>query len=107
MMTIKRAGFLCLISLLGLGGCATISVIARKPGKENVVNLRGDRLTFAPGKLSMSVARSGMKSGELAREIGKLLSETCAAFCQHLLHLVEELNDVLDKDQMPARLERL
>lgn len=59
--------------VVGRNGVYTISVIARKPGKENVVNLRGDRLIFAPGNLSMSVARSGMKSGELAREIGKLL----------------------------------
>ena len=54
--------------VVGRNGIYTISVIARKPGKENVVNLRGDRLTFAPGNLSISVARSGMKSGELARE---------------------------------------
>jgi hypothetical protein len=59
--------------VVGRHGIYTVSVIAKKPGKENVVNLRGDRLTFAPGNLSMSVARSGMKSGELAREIGKLL----------------------------------
>jgi hypothetical protein len=59
--------------VVGQHGIYTISVIARKPGKDNVVNLRGDKLTFASGDVSMSVARSGTKSGELAKEIGKLL----------------------------------
>ena len=59
--------------VVGRHGIYTISVIARKPGKVNGVSLRGDKLTFAPGDVSMSVARCGAKSGRLAKEIGKLL----------------------------------
>jgi hypothetical protein len=59
--------------VVGRHGIYTISVIARKPGKENVVTLRGDKLTFAPSNGSLSVARSGAKSAEFAKEIGKLL----------------------------------
>lgn len=59
--------------VVGRHGIYTISVIARKPGKINTVSLHGDKLTFAPGDVSLSVARSGAKSGQLAKEIGKLL----------------------------------
>ena len=59
--------------VVGRHGIYAINVIARKPGKDNTVSLRGDKLTFAPGNVSMSVARSGTKSEQLAREIGKLL----------------------------------
>ncbi|MCH8071363.1 MAG: NERD domain-containing protein [Proteobacteria bacterium] len=59
--------------VVGRHGIYTISVIARKPGKINTVSLHGDKLTFAPGDVSLSVARSGEKSGQLAKEIGKLL----------------------------------
>lgn len=59
--------------VVGQHGIYTISVIARKPGKDNAVSLRGDKLTFATGDVSMSVARCGAKSGQLAKEIGKLL----------------------------------
>jgi len=59
--------------IVGQHGIYTISVIARKPGKDNVVTLLEDKLTFAPNNVSMSVASSGTKSGEFAKEIGKLL----------------------------------
>ena len=59
--------------VVGLHGIYAISVIARKPGKDNRARLQGDVLTFAPGKLSMSVSRSGEKSAQLAREIRKLV----------------------------------
>jgi hypothetical protein len=59
--------------VVGRNGIYAISVVARKPGKDNTVSLRGDKLTFAPGDVSMSVARIGAKSGEFAKEIGKLL----------------------------------
>jgi hypothetical protein len=59
--------------VVGLHGIYAISVIARKPGKDNRARLQGDVLTFAPGKESMSVARSGEKSAQLAREFRKLL----------------------------------
>ena len=59
--------------VVGRHGIYAVNVIVRQPGKDNAVGLRGDKLTFAPGNLSMSVARSGAKSEQLAREIGKLL----------------------------------
>jgi hypothetical protein len=59
--------------VVGRHGIYAINVIARKPGKNSTVTLRGDKLTFSPANVSMSVGRSGIKSGELAKEIGKLL----------------------------------
>ena len=59
--------------VVGLHGIYAISVIARKPGKDNRVRLRGDELSFAPGHVAMSVSRSGTKSGRLANQIRKLL----------------------------------
>jgi hypothetical protein len=59
--------------VVGLQGVYTISVIARKPGKDNRARLTGDQLLFAPGKETMSVERSGNKSEQLARELKKLL----------------------------------
>lgn len=59
--------------VVGRHGIYAINVIARKPGKNSTVTLRGDKLTFAPANVSISVGRSGKKSGELAAEIGKLL----------------------------------
>jgi len=61
--------------VVGQHGIYAISVIARKPGKDSTVTLRGDKLTFAPANVSITVGRSGMKSGELAAEIGKLLKQ--------------------------------
>jgi hypothetical protein len=58
--------------IVGLHGIYTISVIARRPGKDNRARLKGDQLVFAPGKDAVSVARSGAKSQQLAREIRKL-----------------------------------
>ena len=59
--------------VVGLQGIYTISVIARMPGKDSRVRLRGDKLSFAPGEKSMSISRSGAKSARLASEIRKLL----------------------------------
>ena len=59
--------------VVGRQGIYAVSVIARKPGKDNRVRLRGDELSFAPENVSMSVSRSGTKSGRLAKEIRKLL----------------------------------
>jgi hypothetical protein len=59
--------------VVGRHGIYAINVVARKPGKDSTVSLRGDKLTFAPANVSMTVGRSGTKSGELAKEIGKLL----------------------------------
>lgn len=59
--------------IVGLQGIYAISVIARVPGKDNRVRLRDHELSFAPGKETVSVARSGQKSRDLAKELGKLL----------------------------------
>jgi hypothetical protein len=59
--------------IVGLQGIYAVSVIARMPGKDNRVRLRGDTLTFAPEKQSLSVTRSGAKSVRLAKELGQLL----------------------------------
>jgi hypothetical protein len=67
--------------IVGRHGIYAVNVIARKPGKENTVSLRGDKLTFAPGNLSMSVARIGVKSEQLAKEIGKLLKHSVRVRC--------------------------
>ena len=60
--------------IVGLHGIYAISVIAKKPGKTNLVRIKGDILSFAPGKESVSVARSGKKSEQLARELRKIVN---------------------------------
>jgi hypothetical protein len=60
--------------IVGLHGIYTVSVVARKPRKNNRVRLNADTLTFAPGKESISVARSGAKSAQLARELRKAVN---------------------------------
>ena len=59
--------------VVGRHGIYAVNVIVRKPGKDNGVSLRGDKLTFAPGDVAMSVARVGVKVEKFAKEIGKLL----------------------------------
>jgi len=59
--------------IVGLQGIYAVSVIAKMPGKDNRVRLRGDTLTFAPGKEALSVTRSGAKSVRLAKELGELV----------------------------------
>ena len=58
--------------VVGLHGVYTVSVVARKPGKENIAKLAGDKLAFAKSNEPVSVERSGRKSARLAREIKKL-----------------------------------
>lgn len=58
--------------VVGLQGVYTVSVVARKPGKSNKARLKGDLLAFANAKETMSIARCGEKSAQLAREIRKL-----------------------------------
>jgi hypothetical protein len=57
--------------IVGLQGIYTISVIARKAGKNNRAELNGDRLSFG-GKQVVSVKRSAIKSEQLAKEIRKV-----------------------------------
>ncbi len=65
----------CIIDnvVVGLQGIYAISVIARMPGKNSRVRLRGDKLSFVPGDKSISISRSGAKSIQLASEIRKML----------------------------------
>ena len=57
--------------VVGLHGIYTVSVIARKPGKDDRAVLQGDRLSFGD-KGVVSVKRSAAKSQQLAREIRKV-----------------------------------
>lgn len=57
--------------VVGLHGVYTVSVIARKPGKDNRVRLKDDQLVFA-NEEAVSVQRSGNKSARLAKEIRKV-----------------------------------
>lgn len=61
--------------VVGRHGIYAVNVVAVKPGKTNDVSLRGDRLTFSDKRV-MSVARHGVKSEHLAKEISKLLKNT-------------------------------
>ena len=58
--------------VVGRHGIYAVNVIAVKPGKENSISLRGDKLLL-PGNKVLQVARCGAKSEQLARELGKLL----------------------------------
>ena len=58
--------------IVGLHGVYTVSVFARKPGKQNTARLQGDKLMFENAKAPVSVEKSGKKSAQLAREIRKL-----------------------------------
>jgi hypothetical protein len=57
--------------VVGLHGIYTVSVIARKAGKNNRAILKGDHLHFG-GKQVVSVKRSSIKSAQLAKEIRKV-----------------------------------
>jgi len=55
--------------IVGLQGVYTVSVVARKPGRDNRARLKADQLLFAPGPAKVSVARCGRKSDLLASEL--------------------------------------
>ena len=55
--------------VVGLQGIYSISVIARKPGRDNRARLKDDQVMFAPGDKSLSVARCGRKADRLAVEL--------------------------------------
>lgn len=57
--------------VVGLQGVYTVSVIARKAGKDKGVQLKGDQLEFA-GQDAISVQQSGAKSARLAKEIANV-----------------------------------
>ena len=58
--------------IVGLHGVYAVTVVARRPGKNNQVQLKGNLLRFANSKKPDSVARSGQKSERLAKELSKL-----------------------------------
>lgn len=60
--------------IVGMHGIYTVSVVARKPGKDNRARLKGDQLLFAPGSESISVGHTGKKSQQLAAELRKVLT---------------------------------
>lgn len=57
--------------VVGLHGIYAVNVVAIRPRKDNRVRLRKDELSFAPGKLVVSVSDAGLK----ARQIAKVLSK--------------------------------
>lgn len=57
--------------IVGLHGIYTVSVIARKAGKNSRATLKGDRLSFDE-KHAISVKRCAIKSEQLAKEIRKV-----------------------------------
>ncbi len=58
--------------IVGLHGIYAISVVARKPGRDNRARLKGDQLVFANSKEAASVSSAGQKATMLAREIRKI-----------------------------------
>lgn len=58
--------------VVGLYGVYAVSVIARKPGKDNRARLKNEQLAFL-GQSAISVRRSGEKSLRLAAEIRNLI----------------------------------
>lgn len=57
--------------IVGLHGVYAVFVVARKPRKDRRVRLNGDRLSFAPGNVVISLADCGKKSDRLGRECSK------------------------------------
>lgn len=53
--------------VVGLHGIYAVIVVAKRPGKDNRVRLRDEELSFAPGKLSFSLADAGRKSRHLTK----------------------------------------
>ena len=51
--------------VVGLHGIYAVNVVAERPGKDNRVRLSGEELSFAPGKISRSVADAGRKAKQL------------------------------------------
>ena len=60
--------------IVGMHGIYSVSVVARKPGKDNRVRLKGDQLLFAPGSETIPVGASAKKSKQLANELRKVLT---------------------------------
>jgi hypothetical protein len=57
--------------IVGLQGIYSVNVIAVRPGKDNRVKLNGEKMSFAPGKVSRSIADAGQKSKQLMKILQK------------------------------------
>ena len=57
--------------VVGLHGIYAVIVVAQKPGKDNRVRLRGEELSFAPGKVLRSLAIAGQKTRQLTKALQK------------------------------------
>jgi len=57
--------------VVGLHGIYAVNVVAVRPRKDNRVRLCEDELSFAPGKLVVSVADAGMKAKQIAKILKK------------------------------------
>ncbi len=55
--------------VVGLQGIYIVNVIAQRPFKDNRVRLTGDELSFAPGKINISLAENGVKARQLAKQL--------------------------------------
>jgi len=57
--------------VVGLNGIYAVNVIAQRPKKDNRVQLNGDDLSFAPGKITVSLAHCGQMAKQLAKALRK------------------------------------
>jgi hypothetical protein len=57
--------------VVGPHGIYVVTVIARRPGKDNRVRLKEEVLSFAPGKVSCSIAFAGQQASQLTKLLQK------------------------------------
>jgi hypothetical protein len=57
--------------VVGLHGIYAVNVVAERPGKDNRVRLRGEELSFAPGKITHSTADTGRQAKQLMKILQK------------------------------------
>ena len=57
--------------VVGLHGIYAVNVVAIRPRKDNRVRLRKDELSFAPGKLVVSISDAGLKASQIAKVLRK------------------------------------
>ena len=67
--------------IVGLHGVYAVHVIARRAGKDNRVHLEGNTLSFAPGNQSLSLAKFGQRTQQLAQEFHKILKHEVRVRC--------------------------
>ena len=57
--------------VVGLHGIYAVIVVAQRTGRDNRVRLNGDDLSFAPGKITLSLVNSGQMAKQLAKALRK------------------------------------